>query len=79
MQWPEKQPTPRGPKQHPPDRLYTDFSKQKLDNTVAGGEGKKYLQDSVKCVLHIRREVKLDTFVNSAFHFTKGLVSRNAT
>jgi hypothetical protein len=34
---------------------------------------------TVKCVLHIRREVKLDTFVNSVFHFTKGLVSRNAT
>jgi len=35
-----KQPTPRGPKQHPPGKFYKDFNKQKLDNTVAGGEGK---------------------------------------
>jgi len=36
------------------------------------------LQDSVKCVLQIRSEVKLDTSVNSAlFRITKGLVSRN--
>jgi len=36
------------------------------------------LQDSVKCVLHIRSEVKLNTFVNSElFHFTEGLVLRN--
>jgi len=36
------------------------------------------LQDSVKYVLHIRSEVKLDTYVNSAlFRFTKGLVLRN--
>jgi len=36
------------------------------------------LQDRVKCVLHIIREVKLDTIVNSAlFCFTKGLVLRN--
>jgi len=36
------------------------------------------LQDSVKCVLYIRSEVTLDTFVNYAlFRFTKGLVLRN--
>jgi len=35
-------------------------------------------QNSVKCLLHIRSEVKLNTFVNSAlFSFTKGLVLRN--
>jgi hypothetical protein len=44
---------------------------------VVGREEGSILQDSVKCLLHIRREVKLDTFVNSAFHFTKGLVLRN--
>jgi len=45
---------------------------------VVGREKGSTQQDSVKCVLHIRSEVKLDTFVNSAlFHFTKGLVLRN--
>jgi len=45
---------------------------------MMGREKGSILQDSVKCVLHIRREVKLDTFVNSAlFRFTKGLVLRN--
>ena len=45
---------------------------------VVGREKRSSLQDSVKCVLHIRSEVKLETFVNSAlFRFTKGLVLRN--
>jgi len=44
---------------------------------VVGRKKESILQDSVKCVLHIRSEVKLDTFVNSAFRFTKGLVLRN--
>jgi len=45
---------------------------------VVGREKGSVLQDCVKCVLHIRSEVKLDTFVNSMlFHFTKGLVLRN--
>ena len=36
------------------------------------------LQDHVKCVLHIRSEVNLDTFVNSVLlRFTYGLVLRN--
>ena len=43
-----------------------------------GREKGSTLQDCVKCVLHIRSEVKLDTFVNSAlFRFTNGLVLRN--
>jgi len=38
---------------------------------VVGREKRSILQDSVKCVLHIRSKVKLDTFVNSAlFRFT---------
>jgi len=79
LQLPEKQTTQRGPKQDPPCRLSGDFRIHKLEKFVCGGEGKRStLQDSVKCVLHIRREVKLDTSVNSAlFRFTKGLVSRN--
>jgi len=45
---------------------------------VVGREKGSILQDHVKCVLHIRSEVKLDTFVNSGlFCFTKGLVLRN--
>jgi len=45
---------------------------------VVGREKRSTQQDSVKCVLHIRSEVKLETFVNSVlFHFTKDLVLRN--
>ena len=52
---------------------YTDLKK-----LVVGREKRSILQGSIKCVLHIRSEVKLDTFVNSAlFRFTKGLVFRN--
>ena len=43
---------------------------------MVGREKRSILQDSIKCVLHIRSEVKLDTFLNSAlFCFTKDLVS----
>ena len=53
---------------------YTNFKKL----VAVGREKGSTLQDSVKCVLHIRSEVKLDTSVNSAlFPFTKGLVLRN--
>jgi len=49
-----------------------------LKKLLVVGSKKSILQDCVKCVLHIRNEVKLDTFANSAlFHFTKGLVLRN--
>jgi len=51
---------------------YTNWKK-----LVVGREKRSILQDSVKCVLHIRSEVKLDTFVNSVFHCTKSLVLRN--
>jgi len=75
---PEKQTTPRGPKQDPPGRLSSDFRIHKLKKIVGGGGEGCILQDWVKCVLHRRSEVKLDTFVNSAlFHSTKGLVLRN--
>jgi len=53
LQLPEKQTTPRGPKQDLPGRLSSDFRINKLEK-IGGGEGKKsILQDSVKCVLHI--------------------------
>ena len=79
LQLPEKQSTPRGPKQDSPSRLSGDVSKHKLDKTVAGGEVKQYHARQCKCALHIR-EVKQDAFVNSAlFRFTKGLGWRNTT
>jgi len=53
---------------------YTDMK----EFFVAGREKGSILLDSLKCVLHIRSEVKLDTLVNHAlFRFTKGLVLRN--
>jgi len=56
-----------------------DFRIHKLETIFGGGREKRsILQDSVKCLQHIRSGVKLDTHVNSAlFHFTKGLVLRN--
>ena len=45
---------------------------------LVGREKRSILQDSVKCVLYIRSEVKLYTFVNSSlFWFRKGFVLRN--
>jgi len=41
LQLPEKQTTPRGPKQDPPDRLSGDFRIHKLEKIVGGGEGKR--------------------------------------
>ena len=41
LQLPEKQTTPRGPKQDLPGRLSGDFGIHKLEKIVAGGEGKK--------------------------------------
>jgi len=45
LQWPEKQPTPLGPKHATPspDRLYRDFSNHKWDKIVAGEEGQEEL------------------------------------
>jgi hypothetical protein len=79
LQLPEKQTPPKGPKKDPPDSPviseYTNWKKL----LVVGREKRSILKDSVKCALHIRREVKLETFINSAlFHFTKGLVLGNA-
>ena len=67
------------PKQDLLGRVSSDFRIHELEKIVGRGERKRsILQDSVKCVLHIRSKVKLETFVNSElFHFTKGLVLRN--
>jgi hypothetical protein len=67
----------RGTKQDLPGRLSSDIRIHKLDKIVSGGEGKEKYPVRVKCVLHKRSEVKLETFVNSAFRFTKNLVLRN--
>jgi len=79
LQFPEKQTPPWGSKQDQPGRLFGDFRNTNWKKfLVVGREKRSILQDIVKCVLHIRSEVKLDTFVNSAlFCFTKGLVLRN--
>jgi len=62
---PKKQTTSGGPKHNTPGKLSGNFRVCKLETIVGGGEKKKsILQDSVKCVLHIKSEVKLDTFVN---------------
>ena len=55
---------------------YTNWKKLLL----MGMEERSILQVIVKCVLHVRRKVKLDTFVNSAlFHFTNCPFLRNTT
>jgi len=41
LQLPEKQTTPREPKQDPPGKLSSDFRIHKLEKIVGGGEGKK--------------------------------------
>jgi hypothetical protein len=41
LQMPEKQTTPRGPKQDLPSRLSGDFRIHKLEKIFGGGEGKK--------------------------------------
>jgi hypothetical protein len=84
LQWSERQPVPRGPKQDPPPphagcsgiSANTNWTKLLL----VGRARRSILQDSVKDVRNIRSEVKLRTFVNSAlFRFTKGLVLRDTT
>jgi len=63
LQLPEKQTTPRGPKQDPPGRLRWFQNTQTWKSCWWwGGEKRSILQDNLKCVLHIRSEVKLDTF-----------------
>jgi len=57
LQLPEKQTTPRGPKQDPPGRLSSDFRIDKLKKIVGGGEGKrKYPARPCKvCAAHKKR------------------------
>jgi len=76
----EKQPTQRGPKQDPSGRLSGISATTKWTKLLLEGRASSTMPDSVKCALHIRREVKQDAFVNSVlFRFTKGLSLRNIT
>jgi hypothetical protein len=79
LQLPEKQTTPKGPKKGPPGRLSNEFRLQKLNKILVVGREKRIVlqEDSVNCVLHIRSKVKVETFINCVFCFTKGLVLRN--
>jgi len=55
LRLPKKQTTPRGPKQDPPSRFSGDFRIHKLEKLLVWGREKwSTLQDSIKCVLHIR-------------------------
>jgi len=69
----------REPKQNLAGRPSGDFRIHKLEKNllVVRSDKRSILHDSVKCVLYIRSEVKLETFVNSTLCFTKGLVFRN--
>jgi hypothetical protein len=57
LQWLERQPAPRGPKQDHPCRLFGDLSKHKQDKIVAGGEGKKKYpaRQCKECAEHKKR------------------------
>jgi len=70
----------REPKQNLAGRPSGDFRIHKLEKNllVLRRDKRSILHDSVKCVLYIRSEVKIETFVNSTMLcFTKGLVLRN--
>jgi hypothetical protein len=61
----------REPKRNLAGRLSGDF---RINLLVVRRDKRSILHDSVKCVLYIRSEVKLETFVNSTMLcFTKGL------
>jgi hypothetical protein len=48
----------------------------KVDKNVAGRRTRSILHNNEKCVLHVRNEVKIDTFVNCVLlHFKRGLFS----
>ena len=48
----------------------------KVDKNVAGGRTRNILHNNEKCVLHVRNEVKIDTFVNCVLlHFKRVLFS----
>jgi len=57
LQLPEKQTTPRGPKQDLPGRLFSDFRIHKLEKIVGGGEGKKKcpVRQCKVCAAHKKR------------------------
>jgi hypothetical protein len=67
-----------GLKKDLPGRLSGISGYTNLKKCLLVGRETSILQDSVKCVLHIRSKVKLETFVNSAlFCFKTGFVLRS--
>jgi hypothetical protein len=75
LQLPEEQ-TSRGlNRTHQADSLGISYYTNLKKCLLMGREKRSILQDSVKCVLHIRSEAKVHTFVNSVlFCFTNSLV-----
>jgi len=45
--------------------LYRDLGKHNSTKLSLVGRSSSMLQDSVKCTVHIKSKMKLDTFVNS--------------
>jgi len=77
---PDKQPTPGLPTQDYPGKLSRDFSKHKLDKTVAGGEDTQYYARQGKVgATHKQRSASRCISKYSLFCFTKGLGLKNAT
>jgi hypothetical protein len=77
LQWLERQPAPRGPKQDPLADCSGISANTNWTKLLLVGRARRILQDSVKNVRNIS-QVKLHTFVKSAlFRFTKGLVWRD--
>lgn len=71
----EKQPT-----QNALNRLSEISANTNWTRLLLKGRARSTMPDSVKCALHIRKEVKQDAFVNSVlFCFTNSLSLRNTT
>jgi hypothetical protein len=71
---PEKQPTPRGPKEDSQAESLEILAHTNWTKLLLVKSASSIMPDSVKYALYIRREVKKDVFVNSALsRFRKGL------
>jgi len=70
---PEKQPTPLGLKHDSQADSPGILANPSWPKLLLLGRASSVMPDSVKCELHIRREVKQNAFINCAlFHFTNG-------
>ena len=74
LQLPQKETTPRGPKQDHQADSPVILEYKNLKKYLVVGRKKEVSCKTVGRLLHIRSEVKVDTLVNSVlFHFTKVL------